>query len=938
MVRTSGDQLDFGPLTLLGNSTIDTSNNGGSVAGAALNLAAITGGGFSLGLDSGTSGAITVSGAADDISTLTITQSNGTMFLSTLGAITPGAVTITDSEDGQTVAFQGNTSITTLSTANAGYNVSFTGALTTFSIDASFLNTGAVTLGDAATDVILFGGGVNTTGAGSNPSATNVFGVVRTSGDQLDFGPLTLLGNSTIDTTNSGGSVAGAALNLGAITGGGFSLGLNSGTGGAITVSGAADDISTLTITQSNGTTFLSTLGAITPGAVTITDSEDGQTVAFQGNTSITTLTTSNAGYNVSFTGALTTISTDTGFLNTGTVTLGDAATDVILFDGGLNTIGAGSNPSATNVFGMVRTSGDQLDFGPLTLLGNSTIDTTNSGGSVAGAALNLEAITGGGFSLGLNSGTGSAIIVSGVADGISTLTITQSNGTTFQSTLGVTTPGAVTIADSEDGQTVSFLDNTSITTLTTANAGYIVSFTGALTTLANDTSFLNTGTVTLGDAATDVILFAGGVNTTGAGSNPSATNVFGMVRTSGGQLDFGPVALVGSSTMDTTNSGGSAAGAALNVETITGGGFSLGLNSGTGSAIMVSGAADDISTLTITQSNGATFQSTLGGTTPGAVTIADSEDGQTVAFQGDTSITTLTTANAGYNVSFTGALTTLTNDTSFLNTGTVTLGDAATDVILFDGGVNTTGAGSNPSATNVFGMVRTSGDQLDFGPLTLLGNSAIDATNNGGSANGANISFHGTLDGDGLGSGDDLTLEAGTGNIELENAVGGINALGNLTINSADNVRVESTVAAASLVQVAGTGTTTLRDDIATTAPAGVDLTSSTVVLDGLNIMAGGTGIARFNAPTELTTAASDIDTGGTITFENTLTSPGAGSAQNLTLESDANIDFNNAVGAGVDNALGAIQIDTAVNVEADSTVGAASCADRRHGDHDPS
>ncbi len=1093
VVRTSGDQLDFGPLTLLGNSAIDTTNSGGSVAGAALNVGAITGGGFSLGLNSGTGGAITVGGAADDISTLTITQSNGATFQSTLGGTTPGAVTITDSEDGQTVAFLGNTSITTLTTANAGYNVSFTGALTTLTNDTSFLNTGTVTLGDAATDVILFNGGVNTTGAGSNPSATNVFGVVRTSGDQLDFGPLTLLGNSTIDTTNNGGSVAGAALNVGAITGAGLTLNLNAGNantatlgqvgaagsalgsltvdaatanliadvfanaqtynadvtlagaanlvvasggslsfgqtlsaganaltltadeidfiGGANTVSGNSlltlqpvtntvaidvgnptvgtgaaaleisdtdiaalvegfseiiigramgqhtivtgsasfkdavtiqapvalgsiavtgqldtlgstlnNNLARITLDGPGATTTLaadvvtsgaaidikdsvvvdqglsvllnSASGAATGAVIDIEGSLDGtaggatetlqinagtagavtinsvsgstgnttalnltiidsgsttvsgvatlltvdlqdttNTVSFANNLTANTLTMANAGYNVSFTGALTTLTNDTSFLNTGTVTLGDAATDVILFAGGVNTIGAGSNPSATNVFGVVRTSGDQLDFGPLTLLGNSAIDTTNSGGSVAGAALNVGAITGGGFSLGLNSGTGGAITVGGAADDISTLTITQSNGATFQSTLGGTTPGAVTITDSEDGQTVAFLGNTSITTLTTANAGYNVSFTGALTTLTNDTSFLNTGTVTLGDAATDVILFNGGVNTTGAGSNPSATNVFGVVRTSGDQLDFGPLTLLGNSTIDTTNNGGSVAGAALNLGAITGGGFSLGLNSGTGGAITVSGAADDISTLTITQSNGATFQSTLGGTTPGAVTITDSEDGQTVAFQGDTSITTLTAANAGYNVSFAGAVSTLGNDTSFLNTGTVTLGDAATDVILFDGGVNTTGAGSNPSATNVFGMVRTSGDQLDFGPLTLLGNSTIDTTNSGGGVAGAALNL-GAITGGGF----SLGLNSGTGGaITVSGAADGISIL---TITQSNGTTFQSTLGATT----PGAVTITDSEDGQTVAFQGnTSITALTTVNAGYNVSISG-------------------------------------------------------------------------------------------------
>ncbi|HUU20665.1 MAG TPA: hypothetical protein VMW72_26195, partial [Sedimentisphaerales bacterium] len=121
------------------------------------------------------------------------------------------------------------------------------------------------------------------------------------------------------------------------------------------------------------------------------------------------------------------------------------------------------------------------------------------------------------------------------------------------------------------------------------------------------------------------------------------------------------------------------------------------------------------------------------------------------------------------------------------------------------------------------------------------------------------------------------------------------------------------------------GTGTTTLKGDVTTTAAAGLDISNNAIVLDGLNVVTTNSGIVRFNGPTDLTTAATDIDADGTITFANTLTSS-SGSGLGLTLESDADIDFDNTVGAGANNELGAILIDTAVNVEADSTIETAS------------
>ncbi|MDV7390619.1 hypothetical protein RZS08_04660, partial [Arthrospira platensis SPKY1] len=102
-----------------------------------------------------------------------------------------------------------------------------------------------------------------------------------------------------------------------------------------------------------------------------------------------------------------------------------------------------------------------------------------------------------------------------------------------------------------------------------------------------------------------------------------------------------------------------------IQMSSVAGGGNILGLNAGTTGTISVTGLTDNVSTLTITNSNGATFGD-LGTGTAGAVTITDTEDGATVSFGGTTNITTLTTTANGYNVSF-GGNTTVTNDASFL-------------------------------------------------------------------------------------------------------------------------------------------------------------------------------------------------------------------------------------------------------------------------------
>ena len=71
-------------MTLGSTVTLDTTNNGGSATGAALNVAGITGGSNALTLHTGTSGAITVNGAVAGVTTLDITNSNGATFQSSI--------------------------------------------------------------------------------------------------------------------------------------------------------------------------------------------------------------------------------------------------------------------------------------------------------------------------------------------------------------------------------------------------------------------------------------------------------------------------------------------------------------------------------------------------------------------------------------------------------------------------------------------------------------------------------------------------------------------------------------------------------------------------------------------------------------------------------------------------------------------------------------
>jgi hypothetical protein len=137
----------------------------------------------------------------------------------------------------------------------------------------------------------------------------------------------------------------------------------------------------------------------------------------------------------------------------------------------------------------------------------------------------------------------------------VTSITITHSGGTTFS---GDVAAGTITITDTADGQSVTFADAKDVdltTGFTISNAGpdnYNVVINSSTFDAAGDTNFLNGGTVTLGNDSTDVITFAGGLATTGNGTNPGTVSIAGTVQTEGAQMDLGAVTLAAATTLKT--------------------------------------------------------------------------------------------------------------------------------------------------------------------------------------------------------------------------------------------------------------------------------------------------------------------------------------------------------------------------------------------------
>ncbi len=557
----------------------------------------------SLTLNAGSTGAISVTGAiggTTNIRTLTVTNSNSATFS---GAVTADTSVVLSNTTG-TITFNGALVTPTLSTTSNAYNVTLNGHCT-ITNPANFLNTGTTTIGNDASDSSTFTGGLTATAG-----AVNIAGTIITIDNNINLGAVTQIGAST----------------------------LKSGTG-SITVASMTGDYD-LTL-QSN------VAGAT--GAVT-----------FTGNVAVNDIITFAQNYAVTLQGSTNVIDSDTSFLNTGTTTIGNDASDSSTFTGGLD-VTAG----AVHIAGTVATTDTNMDLGAVTQTGAST----------------------------LKSGTGSITVASMTGDYDLTL---QSN------VAGAT--GAVT-----------FTGNVTVNDIITFAQNYAVTLQGSTNVIDSDTSFLNTGTTTIGNNASDSSTFTGGLDAT-AGS----VHIAGTVATTDTNMDLGAVTQTGAST----------------------------LKSGTGSITVASMTGDyDL-----------TLQSNIAGAT-GAVT-----------FTGNVTVNDIITFAQNYAVTLQGSTNVIDSDTSFLNTGTTTIGNDASDSSTFTGGLDATAG-----AVNIAGIVATSNANIDFSTVTLTKDAELS---------GSTVTFNSTLDA--AASGQQGLIV--TGNAVFGNAVGAT-PLKYLTVNGTSNI-----------------------------------------------------------------------------------------------------------------------------------------------------
>ncbi|MDB9514452.1 CHAT domain-containing protein [Kamptonema animale CS-326] len=128
-----------------------------------------------------------------------------------------------------------------------------------------------------------------------------------------------------------------------------------------------------------------------------------------------------------------------------------------------------------------------------------------------------------------------------------------------------------------------------------------------------------------------------------------------------------------------------------------------------------------------------------------------------------------------------------------------------------------------NAQSTTLNANITTNNSDININSAVTLTNDVSLKTGE----SGGNIAISSTLNSK-ENAAHNLALNAGTGNITFKGAVGtGENQqLGNLSIESANNVQADAVIAAGSVQQSVGVGKTTL-GEVQTTAPNGVDITT---------------------------------------------------------------------------------------------------------------
>jgi len=775
-----------------------------------------------------TSSALTVNTAGLTLFAAGVGNSSPLTSLTTDAAgttnLAAGAVTTTGSQSYGDLVLTTNTTLTSTGGGNITLQVAVSGAF-----DLVINTSGVTTLPSANLHSV-------TTDAGGT---TVLNGNVTTTAFQTYHDNLTLTNNVTLTSTGGGAITISGTINDDGASGTPSNLVIN--TAGATTLGGAVGNISPINSFTTDA-----------PGSLTLTS---GQVTTTGGQT-----------FNDLFTLVADSTFTSTGggdifFLNglAGAFALVVNTTGITTFSSTVHVASVQTNVGGvTRLGGNVTTSGMQTFGDNVLLLDDVVLQSTGNaaitlGGMVDGGGKSLTITTAATTTLGSNLSNLSSLTTDG--GGITEIcaSITTSNAQTYLDAVVLCSDAVLTSTAAGNITFGSTVDDDGLA----ATSSHLVINTAGTTNFQGAV-----GTVAIASLTTDgggsTVLAGGAVLTTGLQSYGDAVVIASnavLTSTGGGAITFsGTVnaddAAVHNRTLTVTTVGGS----------VTFGGA---VGSGPNGAL-----ADLDVTAAAIQLNG------------GMVRV-DDQGGNTVTFAGavllGSNVQLDTNGAADNHLSILG---TVNADDATAHNRTLTI-DAGAGTVTFGGTIGTHANGALADLDVTAAVIQFNGGMVrvdDQGGNTVTLNGAVvlgtDVTIDTDGAADNHLFVGGTVDGAHL-----LSIVAGSGDVTFAGAVGQLTPLSGLTINSADDVQFQGTVATTGNLSVISR---TVLAQQALTVGGNVQLTT----IDGTTLTAAadifaGTGITMHGS---LQTAADLTTNNGAILLNGAVTLTG-----NVQIDSDA-------------------------------------------------
>ncbi|MCU0541210.1 MAG: CHAT domain-containing protein [Oscillatoriaceae cyanobacterium Prado104] len=694
------------------------------------------------------------------------------------------------------------------------------------------LNIGTTTLGNTFPQINVGNSATNGTITFSgNANFNNPVSIQATAaGGEINSAGYTIAGtgNATIDLNANGSIVTGNIINPGR------SIAINSNNGSIDTTAGIIDTHSTsgggnIAITSAGNISVSSvqsradntgTSGSIriesTAGKITATGAIDTSSrntasannvrIAASGNVSAQTVSAAATGNGTSGNAAGVTISSNTGTIATGTI---DAQSNRINGNAGTVNLNSARGITAADIFAFTDTAaGNAGSAGAINLaaangniVAGNVLSSTRAASGNAGNAGNFTATATNGDITLANIHSGAYVFGTGAAGNAGTVSVNAGDNLTVSGRVDATSFGTVSQGTPGNIELTAghILSANSINTLqtdllpaTSATVRYgNIALTGnEIDLTGGQNRVISTGTIALQPFLPDRNIVLGGADNSGtdtldltAADLAALPNGFSSIAI-GRSNSSGTISLTENVTFnDPVTIQSPATSGSIDTR-----GFKI------------SGA--DNATINLL-AGGNIFTGSIGN--PGRSIAINSTAGSI-----DTSGRTLNTSSANSNggpISLTakneiklGAIDTSTSAPKNTATaGTISIDSGSRNIIL-TADIDTSAATGSGTDLNFNGNVR-----LD---RTI----AIDTS---GSHSSGSISFNNSLDATTPGN-QSLTLNAGTGNITFNGAVGGSTSLGNLTANTNGTTAFNNNVSATSLTTNAG-GTTQLRGNINT-------------------------------------------------------------------------------------------------------------------------